>query len=653
MSAPPTRTVSTTASRLPVGDPGAVRAVQILWLVLLVFALAQLPIRIPEYLRNCGCPAPIAGVWDDMGIAQGVRAAFTLSAAVQFVLSIGLGGLLIFRRGNDRTAVVFAFIFLALANGAIPARDAIASDWWLLLHRFSQYWRFTGLALILYLFPTGRFSPRWAGLGAAAVAVLNLAGFVPGSAGWVSTALLLSNVITLIGGLGSMVYRYRHSAQIQRQQMKWLMIVVIVLIVYLSIYTASLVLLSTEAQALLTIGLDIMAIIIAALIPVTVALALFRYRLFEIDLVINRSLVAGLVTAVLLIMFGALFVPLQAVLGALLGSDRQMIAAAVAGGMVAVLFNPTRRFVREVIDRRLYGLRFNLDELNIAQSVKPEIQNPGYYTGRTLGGYEVLGLLGRGGMGEVYKGYGDSQTVAIKTIPLDLAQEAHYRARFEREAETLRRMQHRYIVRFLSSGADDEVYYIVMDYVEGRELRQMLGENRPLPPAEVLPLLTMLAEALDYAHAQGIVHRDLKPSNVMLRRPPNSTRDEAVLMDFGVARIQDAATAITGSGAIGTIDYMAPEQILEARAVDHRADIYALGVIVYEMFTGEKLFKGGPGQVMFAHLQQPAPDARDVVPDMPKDVARALQRALAKTPAERFDSVSAFIGAVQAGFAYT
>ncbi|MFN8376712.1 MAG: serine/threonine-protein kinase, partial [Anaerolineae bacterium] len=178
-------------------------------------------------------------------------------------------------------------------------------------------------------------------------------------------------------------------------------------------------------------------------------------------------------------------------------------------------------------------------------------------------------------------------------------------------------------------------------YIDGLGLNEYLKQQGVLSLAETRAMLHEIASALDYAHERGLVHRDIKPSNVMLRA--NGPVPHAVLMDFGIAKLRDSQTRYTGSGAIGTIDYMAPEQILAAREVDHRADVYALGVMTFEMLTGRHPFEGGPAQVMFAHLQQPAPDARSLKPDLPDAPAQALLRALAKDPAERFASAGAFV----------
>jgi serine/threonine-protein kinase len=138
-----------------------------------------------------------------------------------------------------------------------------------------------------------------------------------------------------------------------------------------------------------------------------------------------------------------------------------------------------------------------------------------------------------------------------------------------------------------------------------------------------------------------MVHRDIKPSNIMVRRTSDE-RPEAVLMDFGVAKIRESQTALTSTGAVGTIQYMAPEQIRAAQTVDARADIYALGVTVYEMVTGVLPFRGNAGQLVFAHLHEQPRDPRQLVPDLPEPAAHAIMRALRKQPEERFQTALDF-----------
>jgi serine/threonine-protein kinase len=335
----------------------------------------------------------------------------------------------------------------------------------------------------------------------------------------------------------------------------------------------------------------------------------------------------------------------QAVLAALLGSSQSGIAIAISAVVTGALFNPARKRAQHLVDRQLYGFRFDLNELQAAQETQ-EVKNPGALTGRTLGAYQVLGVIGKGGMGEVYQGQGNGKTVAVKILPEDLARQEDFRKRFAREAQTLADFDHPNIVKMYDSGETDGVFYMALEYVEGQELAHLIKQQGAIPFEQVHPFVQDFAAALDYAHRKGLVHRDIKPSNIMIRLKADKETQEAVLMDFGIAKIQDARTGITGTGVIGTIDYMAPEQIMAAKEVDHRADIYALGVVLYEMLTGERPFKGSAGQVLFAHLQQPPPDPRDQSDNIPSKVAHAIMRAMSKKPEDRFQSVGEFAAAL-------
>jgi serine/threonine-protein kinase len=261
--------------------------------------------------------------------------------------------------------------------------------------------------------------------------------------------------------------------------------------------------------------------------------------------------------------------------------------------------------------------------------------------------YEVLEPLGRGGMAEVYKGRHTrlDKTVAIKVLPLEVADDPNFRARFEREARAVAALKHPNIVQVFDFGDVDGTYYMVMDYIAGKDLAHLMRETGPLSLARVGPLARDIAGALDYAHAQGLVHRDVKPSNVMIEAGP---MPRAVLMDFGIAKIlSGGGTGPTRSGMIGTLDYMAPEQINASATIDGRADVYSLGVMVYQMLTGQLPFTGeSPGAVLMAHLQQPAPDPRAVRPDLPAACAEAIRRALAKDPAQRCPTAGELAGAL-------
>ncbi len=270
----------------------------------------------------------------------------------------------------------------------------------------------------------------------------------------------------------------------------------------------------------------------------------------------------------------------------------------------------------------------------------------GLAPGTRLGTYEILEFLARGGMAEIYKGRHPrlDRTVAIKILSTSLAAEADFRQRFEREAQAVAALRHPNIVQVFDFGDVEGTYYMVMEFIDGTDLAHHMRETGPMPLAQVRPILRDIANALDYAHAQGVVHRDVKPSNVMLREVKT-----AILTDFGIAKIRARGTGATRTGMLmGTLDYMAPEQVRGARKVDGRADVYALGVMLYQMLTGELVFQAdNPGAVMLAHLQQPAPDPRILVPDLAENVAVAILRALAKEPDERYPTAGALADAVE------
>jgi tRNA A-37 threonylcarbamoyl transferase component Bud32 len=272
----------------------------------------------------------------------------------------------------------------------------------------------------------------------------------------------------------------------------------------------------------------------------------------------------------------------------------------------------------------------------------------GLPAGTRLGTYEIIELIGCGGMAEVYKGRHPrlDRTVAIKILSTNLAAEADFRQRFEREAQAIAALRHPNIVQVFDFGDVEGTYYMVMEFIDGIDLACYMREAGPMPLEQVRPLLRDLTSALDYAHAEGVVHRDVKPSNVMLQSATaQDPGKRAILTDFGIAKIRTGDTGVTKTGMMmGTLDYMAPEQVQGTRKVDGRADVYALGVMLYQMLTGKLPFQGdNPGAVMLAHLQQPAPDPRALAPELPERVANAILRALAKAPDERFTTAGALV----------
>jgi serine/threonine protein kinase len=252
-------------------------------------------------------------------------------------------------------------------------------------------------------------------------------------------------------------------------------------------------------------------------------------------------------------------------------------------------------------------------------------------------------------MGEVYKARHPSlnRTVAIKVLSAFFKDDPGFNRRFAREAKTMAQLRHPNIITIHDFGDQNGLPFIVMEYLTGETLSQILAKQGCLSLDEALPLLQDLASALDYAHQQGVIHRDIKPSNVIIE--PITTLSagrslRAILMDFGIARFMSENTMLTGSGdVLGTADYISPEQVHGITELDSRTDQYSFAVMTYQLLTGKKPFERNNTWAMIrSHLEEPPPDPRIHVP-MPGHVAEAILKALAKKPEERFASVGGFV----------
>lgn len=260
--------------------------------------------------------------------------------------------------------------------------------------------------------------------------------------------------------------------------------------------------------------------------------------------------------------------------------------------------------------------------------------------GSTLGSYRIVSELGRGGMATVYKAYQSSlaRNVAIKVLPEYFAHEPGFLERFQQEAIAVANLRHPNIPVVHDYGEHDGITYIVSEYIDGGTLTDHLG--KPLPLQEVIKLLRPVAAALDHAHAKGVLHRDVKPSNVLLERDGTP-----MLADFGLAKMLSSdQTSLTRTGTIlGTPAYMAPEQC-EGQELTPTVDVYALGVVAYEMLTGRQPFIGPtPIAVMLAQVKDPLPPPHTVNPDIAQRVEDVLLKALSKHPADRHPTCMAFI----------
>jgi tRNA A-37 threonylcarbamoyl transferase component Bud32 len=295
-------------------------------------------------------------------------------------------------------------------------------------------------------------------------------------------------------------------------------------------------------------------------------------------------------------------------------------------------------------------------QVSSTDSTVVETSSASDLTGKRLGNYRVLAALGQGGMSKVYKGYQPllDRYVAIKVLAPRFATDEEFRARFQREAAAIARLRHPNIVQIYDFGVATTIHYMVMEYIPGDTLKMRIRAARAveerLSREEILTVLRGVAMALDYAHARDIVHRDVKPANIMLRIEENGGEASTftpVLTDFGVAKIMEGVQ-FTGTGmTIGTPDYMAPEQGGDEQ-VTHSADLYALGVILYEMVSGQLPFTADtPVAVLLKHMSDKPPSIRMRAPDLPAALDQVLDRALAKEPEDRYPSGAALVQAVE------
>lgn len=260
--------------------------------------------------------------------------------------------------------------------------------------------------------------------------------------------------------------------------------------------------------------------------------------------------------------------------------------------------------------------------------------------GTRLGSYEIIEEIGKGGMATVYRAFQPSigRYVAIKIIHRAIAADSTALERFQREARLIARLEHPHLLPVYDYDGAHDPPYIVMRYLEGGTLKEVLDYGK-LPLGDVNHIMRQVSSALDYAHRQNVIHRDIKPSNIMIDPEGN-----AFLMDFGIARLAGGSEGLTQTGfAVGTPGYMAPEQGMGMDTIDHRADIYSLGVMVFQMVTGQMPYTAEtPLAVVMKHINDPVPSVRHFDPTLPELLDTAIARAMAKKPEQRYNTATDF-----------
>jgi serine/threonine-protein kinase len=264
------------------------------------------------------------------------------------------------------------------------------------------------------------------------------------------------------------------------------------------------------------------------------------------------------------------------------------------------------------------------------------------------GRYELEELVGSGGMSSVYRAHDRllERTVALKILHEQFTRDDAYVERFRREARAVAQLAHPNIVTVIDRGEQDGRQFIVFEYVDGMNLKELMVQDGPVSPRETIELALQVARGLSFAHENGLVHRDVKPQNVLL-----DADGRAKVTDFGIAHAVDVdGMTITGT-VMGTSNYIAPEQA-RGQAVDEQTDVYSLGCVLYELLTGEVPFEGDNFvAVAMRHVNDPAPSVRDVRHDVPPRLDWAIQTAMAKDHGERFDSMAEFAAELEACYA--
>ncbi|MGJ3237711.1 MAG: serine/threonine protein kinase [Anaerolineae bacterium] len=496
--------------------------------------------------------------------------------------------------------------------------------------------------LLLFVLPDGYFVPesgRWWALVIAIYEPIRIYFSVNGTNLVVSYSLLIPVLLVLIIGIAAQLNRYSAGSPIYRQQFKWVIVGTVSLMLSLALLIIGLFTLPANLH-IFAQGLDEVG---GTILGLTLLIAVTRYHLYDIDLFINQALVYGgamLVSGlVILTGYAVLHNPVFS-----LAPVVQLVGLALLTALMLVALHPLARLFQRWVDRQIYGLRFDLNQLNTyTNTTAPAIVRVGAYKAQTIGDYQLLSTLGQSSLSEVYLARRDQRMFALKMLTHSRRYNGLARQRLATEAQIIQQLDHPGVVQLYEQELLDSHMYLVLSYVEGQSLSDYLRAHECLTPELAYPILQTLAQTLDYVHEAGFIHRDIKPDNIIVR-PDGQT----VLLDFGLAvALHDLVDSPDDLPAIGTIAYMAPEQIQNGNRVNRRADIYSLGVLTYQLLCGQLPFSGGKGRMLFGHLNQPAPDLRECQPHLPASIAQAVQQAMAKAPAERFDSAGAFLQALR------
>ena len=633
-------------------------------LATVIFFSMGVPLYFQNYIENIDTETLSA--LNGLGLSTTFYAGYQTVLVVLLAIAFTTAGLIIaWNKSDDWLGLLVAFTLIGQGANAFGPLQHMAA-----IHSFEIPVRFViamvlmGLPLSCYLFPDGKIQKRW---------MLYVAGiwfvWLMVSVFWHSFPIniferggsktlryLLSLLAVLSTGIYAQVYRYRNTNNpVKREQLKWIVFGIAVGIltgIGVNLFLTFFELTNPSAGTYLVVDMvtQTLSVVAQFTVPVAVVFSILKYRLYDIEIVINRSIIYGSLTILLAAIFGVILFSLQAAYQAVTHqTNPPTVAVVVATIAVSSIFQPARKFLRRFVNRRIYGMDVDFDEIKRREEKLEQVAHLPSHAVTNVGGYKHLELIARGGMGEVYKARHPTlnRTVAIKVLSAYFKDDPGFNKRFAREARAMAQLRHPNIITIHDFGDQEGLPFIVMEYLTGETFSQMLAKQERLSLDEALPLLEDLAAALDYAHQQGVIHRDIKPSNVIVEPITTLTAgrtQRAILMDFGIARFISENTVLTSSGdVLGTADYISPEQVHGITELDSRTDQYSFAVMTYQVLTGKKPFERNNTWAMIrSHLEEPPPDPRIHVP-LPEHVAHAILRALSKRPEQRFPSVGEFV----------
>src|SRR5712692_1279147 len=259
--------------------------------------------------------------------------------------------------------------------------------------------------------------------------------------------------------------------------------------------------------------------------------------------------------------------------------------------------------------------------------------------------YKLIDERGRGSFATVYvaRDTKDNRIYAVKVMHIELSSEGDLLARFQREAHILLNLSDPHIVQIVDYGEDNSMHFIVMDYIDGQNLKYYTLTNGPMDPSQALNYAQQIAQGLDAAYKQGVVHRDIKPQNILI-----NTQGIIKIADFGLARSRETVTLTQSNVFMGTAYYISPEQAESGRSADTRSDLYSVAAVLFEMLTGNPPFEGDTAvDIVMKHMNEKVPSICRLRPELPSEMDIFMQKAMAKSPAERYATPQEFIAALE------